>query len=351
MNGEQMKLIGALTCAALLTACATPVPPVTTTIIGSPAKIRGLLEVRISGNDTISTASARFVKASNPRASGLQTQAISVIDDTGLKFKRRAVSFIDSDNAGQSVRNTQAVFDVENTTTGSLNNLTLYAINVPNLTIAGTSVASMFAGDGSALNDAALARSLQPTHGMQAIAGGLAVQPTLADLQWVQPAEASSVQTQAAALPTAINGDVLEYGFVARNATFPELRYFGPGDGGTCPAEVGGEASLCKGTVTLAYSFPVNASAARSTRLWAFSLYFVVADQDTNVFSQSLEEQAAGTVTGLDAASVSGTQRVLFGSGLTAGVEVLCRVKTAVPTATNPTAVSLGAPLGTPGCP
>jgi hypothetical protein len=356
MNGDHMKHVVAFGVALVLTACSTTPQ---TTISKAAPRVRGLLQVRISGDDKNASATAQFVRPDSlTREGGLQAQAVTVINETGVKFTRRAVNFLDTENGSgsQSVRNTQAIFNVKNITTDSLSNLTLYAVSVPNVTIGGTSIARMFAGNGSAITTESIARSLKPSHGMRTIAGGLEVQPTLADLQLVTSTEASSVQTQSVTSPTPIVGDVLEYGFVARNATYPELRYLGPGDGSTCPAVLNGDPSSCAGTVTLAYSFPVpeaTVATPRSARLWAFTLYFIVADQSNSIYSQSLEEQGAGTVTGLPTAELSGTFRSLYGTSLTAGasIEVLCRVKTAIPSATNTESEYLGAAIGTPGCP
>jgi hypothetical protein len=354
MNGDHMKHVVAFGVALVLTACSTT--PQTSISTVAP-RVRGLLQVRISGDDKNTSATAQFVRPDSlSRGGGLQAQAVTVINETGVKFTRRAVNFLDTEDGGQSVRNTQAIFDVKNITLDSLSNLTLYAVSVPNVTIGGTSVARMFAGNGSAITDESIARSLKPSHGMRTIAGGLEVQPTLADLQLVTNSEASSVQAQSVTSPTPIVGDVLEYGFVARNATSPELRYLGPGDGSTCPAELSGEPSSCAGTVTLAYSFPVpeaTVATPRSARLWAFTLYFIVADQSNSIYSQSLEEQGAGTVTGLPTAELSGTFRALYGTNLTAGasVEVLCRVRTAIPSTINTSSEYLGAAIGTAGCP
>jgi hypothetical protein len=353
MIGDHMKYLTALAIASILTACSTPA--IQTSVKTSIQKVHGLLEVRISGDGENATASARFIHP-GARAGALRAQAITVLDDVGLKFKRRAVNFIDTDDAGQRNRNTQAVFDIENTTPTGFSNLTLYALNVPNVTIGGTSVSSMTAANGSSITDEAVARSMKPSHGMQEIASGLEVVSDLADLQLVQPSEASDVQTQAAALPNSITGNVLEYGFVARNATDPTSRLIGQGDGIECPAILNFQNSLCKGMVTLAYSFPVPASTPStpsSARLWAFNLYFLVADQEEEIHSQSLEEQNTGTISGVGVTEFSGTTRALFGTTLTpgAGVEILCRVKTALPTVSSPTTVFLGAALGTSGCP
>ena len=351
-----MKLLLPLTLAFALAACTTPqVPPATQT----PApqtnvpKILGLLEVRISG-DNLGTA--RFIDASSfhpqgsLRASGGNT--ITVVPDAGIEFTRRAVNFSDSDDTTPTTRRSQAIFDVINKSPRVFNNLTLYAMNIPGRGIGGTSITGMAAGNGTPITDETIARSFKPMHGMRTIAGGVQVQPSLADLQLVKPTEAANVQAQAAALSPAINGSVLEYGFVARNSDASKGRTIEAGDGTGCAVNKG-VPSACTGTITFAYVFPVapiTDTLSRSQRPWAFSLYFVVADQSISSYSQSLEEQSAGTVTGQDPTGLFGL-RALFSSSPPSAAEILCRVQTAISTTTNPSSEYLGVVPGTVGCP
>jgi len=149
----------------------------------------------------------------------------------------------------------------------------------------------------------------------------LVVDPDLADLQLFSTGEAAAAQSQAAAISPPISGDVLEYGFVARNTQGG--RTIAAGSGGVCSVPA------CKGVVALAYRFPKVSP--RVANPFAFSLYFVVADESTTRATQSPEEQT--DTAGVTArATAVGASEVAFVAGSRYTAENgnnLCRPRTA----------------------
>lgn len=261
-----------LTLSLLLTACTNgPGSPLSTT-----PNVIGLLEVRVEGVGTSTLgATARFVGA--PQAGKFGAQTATVVADAGLSFVRQGVSFLDDDAGG--VRYTNAIFNITNTTARVFNNLTFYAINVPGTTIGGTAVANILAASGAAITDQTVARKMMPAHRMRRVDNRNVVDAAGADMQVFSTQESIDAQSGAARLTPPVNGDVLEYGYVARNYTAG--RQIGAANcvGMNCN----------KGQVTFAYRMPLITP--RSANPWAFSLYFVVANDDTTSVTQSREEQ------------------------------------------------------------
>jgi uncharacterized delta-60 repeat protein len=312
----------------VLTACGNRVPAATE----PDRNIMGLLKVTISGigGESSPTATAEWVQPTGE----LRGQAATVVSVNGtsalndVHFIRRAVSFYDNDTAG--TRNVLATFDLVNRTTINFNNFTLYAVNKSGVSIGGTGIAAMTSGTGAAITTAAIARGFKPTHGMRSSVNRLVVNEDIADLQFFTPSEVDSspngIKQQAITRGILTASDtVLEYGFVARN--YDSARPINARNTGTdCTS------NACKGTVTLAYQLPKVTP--RQNNPFSFSLYFVVANETTSIYSQSLEEQSASTVNGSPSSFFASYDqvRILAGSRVSYidGLNNLCRVKYAV---------------------
>jgi uncharacterized delta-60 repeat protein len=325
-----MKQIFAAISLVLLGACSSSIPEPT-------QKFMGLLEVHFEGigENGTATASARFVSPSSLK-SGVQSRVATVLPINGtnavndVQFVKRQVSFLDDDT--NAIRYVLSRFELTNRTATNINNLTLYAVNLPGTTLGGSGVANMVDATGVTITDIAKARAFKPTHGMRPLGRGAEVHSGAADLQFFTPLEVNNttpgnlgVQQQAIALNLIPNtASVLEYGFSARNYSGGHI--IGARDTATdCTVDA------CKGQITLAYKFPKLAS--RPTNPWAFTLYFVAADESVDSVSQSLEEQTANTLAGLSTTPFSLNQvRALAGSKLIVEDKLnpLCRVRAAV---------------------
>jgi uncharacterized delta-60 repeat protein len=351
-----MKHVPVITGIALtvLAACSSNLNP---NPIATPSqRMVGLLEVTVSGigDGGTPTSSARFIDPSGPQ-SGLGTKAAIVVPVNGLnaandiEFKSASVGVFDDDaTTTRYVSNTFELInrkeDSGNGNISQFDNLTLYAVNTSS-NLGGSGIATLKTVAGATVaNAAVVARSFQPLHAMRQTGLGLEVNPNNADLQLFTPREVNNtapsdlgVQQQAiAAGILAAGSTVLEYGFVARGQA-----------GGRFIDDIGQSLDClspsCKGFVTLSYKFP--RLTPRSSNPWSFTLRFVVAEQTDTMYSQSLEEQSAGTVAGLAAGAVGSAYQVrtLLGSTYSGSNQnSLCRVRTALAvTSTFPTAVTL----------
>jgi uncharacterized delta-60 repeat protein len=335
---------------AILVACSgnSDPSPTVTVVSASPQKFLGLLEIRIEGqsnglNATSSgTASARFINP-NSLKGGLKAQSATVYDLNGtsaindVQFTTRQVSFLDDDSTNE--RYVFSSFDLINRTTTNFNNLTLYAVNKNGVTLGGSGIAAMNDATGASITSTSVARGFKPIHGIRRGLNELVVNADTADLQLFTPTEVEDsnpltpdVKQQAVAQGILTSLDsVLEYGFVARNTT--GSRVIAPRDSNVstfCTVVA------CKGQVTFAYKIPVPSTSVqnRKFRPFAFSLYFVVANETDSLVSQSLEEQTQNTVAGVSSGFPSFSQvRTLSGAGygmIDDNLKPLCQVKTAV---------------------
>jgi uncharacterized protein YkwD len=285
----------------------------------------GLLKVTVSLDGS---AQAQFMSTSKGE---LSAQANTVVTDVGLTLSRQFVNFYDDDSATSPTRYVSAVFGITNTTSRTFSNLTLYAVNVVGTTIGGTGVAAMQSAAGVNITTASVAQGMKPTHGMRSTLTGVEVDPDRADLHVISQSEATTIQTGAAALTPPIVGNVLQYGFVARNLS-----------GGRTIGNQGCSGTNCnKGVVTLAYKMPrIN---PRSANPWTFSLYFVVADESTTIATQSLEEQNSNQgFTSRISALGSAQARTLAGTSYTGGTQ-FCSVRTAGTSSTPLANLEVGA--------
>lgn len=285
MTPRRLPLL--LTAALSLSGCGlfTPPPASAPNTPGTPdakpdVKILGLLEVRVEGigDGGTPTATAQFVR---PPSDTLSAQSSVVVPDTGIVFERTRVAFVDDDVT--NTRYVSTLVDIRNTTAKAFSNLTLYATSVPNVSIGGTAIKNMVDGRGVAITDPKIAQNMLPTHGMRIEGRNIVVSDANADFQAFTPDEAADVQTQAAKLTPPVVGDVLEYGYVARN--FTGGRAIAAGTNGACNVDA------CKGSLTMGYKFPKVTP--RNANPWGFTSYFVVADDPGARVAVSVEEQSA----------------------------------------------------------
>lgn len=199
-------------------------------------------------------------------------------------FERGRVVFLDDEKA--NMRYVTSIFSIANKTGQAFANLTLYAVHIPSSDLGGTALSAIYDAKGNVLTDPLLAQNMIPTNGMRYDGLDISVSDQNADFQIFMPDEADLVETQAAALNPPIVGEVLEYGFVARNLAGG--RSISAGTSGDCTA------STCKGMLSLAFKFPKKTP--RSDNPWSFTLHFIVADESDARVTVSAEEQAAPEV-------------------------------------------------------
>ncbi len=182
----------------------------------------------------------------------------AALPDTAVTFG--TPTFITFNDTNTNTRYLSATFPVTNTTAAAFNNLTLHAYNKNGAGIGGTAIESMINFNGGAT--ASNAQSLLPIHKTDAGILNPTIDSTKADFQGFTLDEVDQVTIEATILNTITAGDtILQYGFVARNAT-----------GGRAIAANGGT-----GTITIAYQLP-DANVATA---YKFKADFVLAD-DTN---------------------------------------------------------------------
>lgn len=237
------------------------------------SRLRGLVEVafRDLGPGQESTLTAR----SGAAPEGLRFTAV----ESGSLTK------------GDS-RYAYATFSIDNNSGEALENLTFYAVS-DDATIAGTAVKAIRDGSGAALNDAAVARDLRPTHRMTEADGSLAVVAADADLQAFTSSEAASVDEQLGKEFDAAAATVLEYGFVAHTASGNR----------TIP-------SGASGRVTFAFRVPYDADAAEAQPT-SFTFTFAVADEGPSYVTRSLEEDPARVTDACTRAAAVGSSQVV----------------------------------------
>jgi uncharacterized delta-60 repeat protein len=269
----------------------TPKTSVSAPVTGKPSKILGYLEVEFSGiGGSEPKAVARYI---NPATNGLRASSSGIAFGTGAAptLTSKSVSFSDDNeqSATAKTRYVQAVFDLNNTSSTTFNNL-LFVAAANATSLGGTAIGSMFDGTDTlipAVTAAPIALRMKPTHGMSVRRTAAArVNQELADLYLLNPNETSILQTAA----TGSGFTMLEYGFVALNL----------GGGRSIGNSTCTPAPTCnKGTVTFAFKIDPREN-TRSANPWRFNFKFGAVKEPTDlVFSQSLEETttAAGRAT------------------------------------------------------
>jgi hypothetical protein len=195
------------------------------------------------------------------------------LPDTAVTFG--PPTFVTFNDINTNTRYLSATFPVTNTTATAFTNLTLYAYNKNGSGIGGTAIQGMVNFNGGAT--ASNAQSLLPIHKTDAGIPSPIIDATNADFQAFNVDDTQVLTAEALALvpPTITASDtILQYGFVARNAT-----------GGRAIAANGGT-----GSVTIAYKLPdANVNAA-----YKFIANFVLADDTLNTrVTRGLDDTAA----------------------------------------------------------
>jgi uncharacterized delta-60 repeat protein len=342
-------------------ACTTPSTVSTVTVSGKPdpktnpkpgIKPIGLLEVTLDFSDEQKPVGVANFKPIGSSKTGLNAQAISANgnESSRIKLSRYSVSFIDANETfGTKTRYVRGTFDIANFSPRAFNNLNFMAVSSGSTKL-GTMFASLKDGaevvipDSDQISPGVFTyRALKPTHGMRSDGTDVVVDPKLANMQVFTASEASSVQS---ALTSTYPGiQVLDYGYTARANDGGRAIPITPTSAACSSTLVSGNtysfvtnnASCFTGTVTFAFKFPRKA--VRSQNPLAFSFAFVVSDESDTNYTQSLEEQSAGTIAGLsitDFPAPLQNPRILLGTLFddTANSRPICGgVKTAVSTA------------------
>ena len=214
------RLTFLLTLLLTLTACnqgTTPPPPQPEVV---PSRVLGQVDITFSVDPATQELTTTALNA------GLSTQGDRV---NSVDAKALSKGLIDKDGT----RYLYGTFEFANNSGRALDNLSLYALNTPGAS-AGSAVSNLRNARFDLLTDAATVRSIRPTHRLRDSSGSLGVKADEADFQAFTSAEAAQVQG------TLGNGfEILEYGYVARNA-----------EGGRSIAAGG------KGYVSFAIAFP-----------------------------------------------------------------------------------------------
>jgi predicted extracellular nuclease len=235
----------------------TPVPSLSSTVLG--------------------TVELSFDPANTRGKAKVSTRA--ALPDNAASFT--ASSFSDFAFTTTSTRYLSATFNVTNNSGADFDNLTLYAYNQAGSSLGGTAIKNLVNFGGGAITADAAAQSLLPTHAItQPTPTSLAVDAARADFQAFKPSEVSSLQTQALGLGVVLAADnILEYGFVARNAS-----------GGRSIPNGGA------GTITISYRVP-ESSFTNSSNPYRFVANFVLSNESTSRVTRGLDDTTSAADT------------------------------------------------------
>ena len=301
----------ALICIIVLSACQTSSPAPTAI---KPARAVGTLEVRFDTSQTSTQAKYTPIQQAQ-----LKTQAL--LDETQLAFSTSSFQVVQT----ASRRFLNASFNVKNSSSATINNLTLVAY-VQSGNQANTAIKNAQNFVGAALDINSFVQGIRPAPGVN---NDTTVNSQLADLMLFSEAEVSTLQTQAASV---LQGTeyLLPYGYVARNSTHGR--------------SIGVDTNNPTGFVNIGVNIPANNDPTAST--YRFSMTFVVFEDPTNTTRvvQGLEEQSSDSTVSQRITQTGATQVVVLdGSSYPTNVvpvQLLCDVRTAG-TAANPEAVLL----------
>ena len=288
---------------ALLGACASVQPSVPSSVPPSAPTLLGVLRVDLSGlGDSAPHLKTHWVNPTHR----FSAQALEYVNPARLAVSSGSLSFDDDEASG--TRYVRAVLRLNNNTDFTLDNLTLYALSLSGTgsfdTLGGTAISNLRDAAGNSVTDPAIARAMQPTHGMRTGLGGVRVAPDWAQLQAFSLTEMAQAQTLYSANVSGGSGKVLGYGFVAANST---------GGRGIRPSRITSDSI---GQVALAYRLPLRTPRAQNP--WSLSLYFMVTTDTETSVTQSLEEGTDSVGVAARASSVTATVvRTLAGSTLT----------------------------------
>jgi hypothetical protein len=188
-----------------------------------------------------------------------------------------------------------AKYNIQNTTTRVLTNLSLYMLNRPEYgAIGGTTFNNVRNANGVVFPDPNVARGIRPSHDLTLNGSAFQINPAEADFQAFTPSEAQNIDNQAKTtsyIPT--NNNVLEWGFVVR----------GPNGSRTLqPGETG--------QVTFGFVTPLTANLDNTVRNLSF--WFIVSTEPTKRITRGLNETTAQAQT--RAATFNPTEIALVGT-------------------------------------
>ncbi len=285
------------------------------TPVDSNDKVLGRLEVVFSSESAAPKAVFSSAK--------LGTAALTVQPEASFTFVP-PTSVLTRDASG--IRTLSATFGITQTSGSTLQNIMLVAYNQADNNVGGTAVKNIFTFGGSA--SSSNAQSIKPAHGTN---GSLAVDPFRADMGILLPLEANNLTVAARnAGVIGASDTALEYGFIARRSATSHLRSIASGS---------------TGQVTLAVQLPTAQDNAPTTAPYRFALTFIVTTDDTDIVTQSLEEQNNDALVSARIAAIgkSTTVRLLRGSSFTGRPQQrLCGTRLATGNAAFLTAPSLG---------
>ncbi len=200
----------------------------------------------------------------NPKTGQLETLSTSSLGAQAAPINLQPSSKGLVDKGG--VRYLYGTFDVTNTSSETLENLSFYALSTTR-TLGGTAMSNLLDANSQAVTDPAFARTILPTHRMRDNSGILVVKADEADFQGYSAAQVAQVQDQ-----LGVGRNVLDYGFSARN------------EAGTRPIAPGK-----KGSVTFAIKFPYEPSDSADYP-FSFTLSFAIVDDAARQITRSAEE-------------------------------------------------------------
>ncbi len=279
-----------------------------------------------SSNSTVlGTVELSFDPANTRGKAKVSTRA--ALPDNAASFT--ASTFSDFAFTATSTRYLSATFNVTNNSGTDFDHLTLYAYNQSGSSLGGTAIKNLVNFGGGAITTDAAAQSLLPTHAMTLLTPTtLAVDANRADFQAFKPNEVSSLQSQALGLGVVLAADnILEYGFVARNASggrnIP--------NGGT-------------GTITVSYRVP-ESSFTNSSNPYRFVANFVLSNESASRVTRGLDDTTSAA--DARAAALSAATFLVGSDGETSSSANSFRTGNIL-TSLNPICLIQG--VGTPTC-
>jgi uncharacterized delta-60 repeat protein len=293
----------------------------------------GMLELTVDDSGIATAETHDFAK---PTSGNLGAQSASVFYPGVIKVKAvtSPTSVVSADGNYKFITN---VFEISLNngapTNSNIANVMFLGVNKPGTTIGGTNISAITGRDVAAtpITDLTIARAMTPAHGM---AAGPVVDSTYADMQYLAPDEIEDLKSHVN-WPNQ-NFVPLEYGFLAHalnsNGTVNrnQVAIYGSGTG-SCVTYA------CKGQVAITYKVPFSGPLANQPKKYTMSFIYLgnvsTNQYPTYAISQSLEEQADGTVAGLPPAATSSFTelRTLGGTTLHGSkINPICGVATAI---------------------
>ena len=242
-----------------------------------------------SSSSVLGSVELSFDSSGEKRISKVSPRA--ALPDNAASFT--PFTFVDIVSA--STRYLSATFTVTNNSGAAFDNLTLYAFNQAGSSIGGTGIKNLVNFGGGAITTDSVAQSLLPMHAINP--GTLQTDASRADFQAFNRTEASSIQAQAQAPGIGVlqaADRVLEYGFVARNAS----------GGRSIPS--GGT-----GTITVSYKIP-NSNLSDPSKPYRFVANFVIANETAIRVTRGLGDTTSNA--SARALALGATEVVLIGT-------------------------------------